>query len=354
MRRRLSMNCALLVCVSVIFTISAQVSASLGLSPRELRMIQKGFLHRFGFSSVPNLSGPMLPIPDHVWEIYRKATEDDDMDWIRHYYPKELFELNSGLLISYNLSSSVRNAAKEEVKQAILKMRIGDVKKPAHVGIFEVNEQKPEILRLLDSKMVDVTRQNQWLDFDVASAFHSPRNDYDTVTFFVDHSDVTIFAFEPHSMSTIQLSRHQSVPLIVYSVLSEPSRVRRKRAVLPRRDRKKQRKQHHRNATESNICQKKALYVDFEEIGWQEWILAPKSYEASQCVGICPHPLPAHLNATNHAIVQSLTNSLNPQVPPPCCVPTETTHLSILFLDVDNKIIIKNYPDMRVEACGCR
>ncbi|KIH61344.1 transforming growth factor beta like domain protein [Ancylostoma duodenale] len=137
--------------------------------------------------------------------------------------------------------------------------------------------------------------------------------------------------------------------------MKEPSRVRRKRAAPTRRDRKKQRKQHHRhNATESGICQKKALYVDFEEIGWQEWILAPKSYEAGQCVGSCPHPLPAHLNATNHAIVQSLTNSLNPQVPPPCCVPTETTHLSILFLDVDNKIIIKNYPDMRVEACGCR
>ncbi|VDM53253.1 unnamed protein product [Angiostrongylus costaricensis] len=308
------MNRALFVCVSVIFTISARVSASLRLSPRELRMVQKGFLRRFGFSSVPNLSGPMLPIPDHVWEIYQKATEDDDMDWIRHYYPKELFELNSGLLISYNLSSSVRNVAQEEVKQAILKMRVGDVKKSARVSIFAVNEQQPEIRRLLDSKTIDVARQNQWFDFDVVSAFHSSQNDCDTITFFVDHSDVTIFASEPHSMSTIQLSRHQSVPLIVYSVLKEPSSVRRKRATPSRRDRKKQRKQHHRNATESNVCQKKALYVDFEEIGWQEWILAPKSYEASQCVGICPHPLPAHLNATNHAIVQSLTNSLNPQV----------------------------------------
>ncbi|KJH53626.1 transforming growth factor beta like domain protein [Dictyocaulus viviparus] len=316
-RRRLlvlSMNRALLVCVSVIFMISARVTASLRLDPRELHMLQKGFLRRFGFSDVPHLSNPTLPIPDHIWEIYQNATEDDDMDWIRHYYPKELFEHNSGLLISYNLSSSVRNAAQEEVIRAVLKMRVRDVKRPARVTIFAVDEQHHEIRRLLDSKTIDVMRQSHWLDFDVVSAFHSARNNYDTLTFLVDLSDVVIYAAEPHSISSVPFSRHQSVPLIVYSVLKEPSRVRRKRAMPSRRDRKKQRKQHHRNATESNLCQKKALYVDFEEIGWQEWILAPKSYEASQCIGVCPHPLPSHLNATNHAIVQSLTNSLNPQV----------------------------------------
>ncbi|KAJ1354273.1 hypothetical protein KIN20_011151 [Parelaphostrongylus tenuis] len=225
------MNSTLLAYVSVIFTISAQVSASLGLSSHELSMIQKGFLRRFGFPSVPNLSGPMLPIPDHIWEIYQWATENDDMDWIRHYYPKELFEVNSGLLISYNLSSSVRNAAQEEVKQAILKMRIADVKKPTRVSIFAVDEQQPEMRRLLDSKTIDVSRRNYWYDFDVVSAFQTSQNDYDKVTFLIDHSDVTIYASEPHSMSTIQLLRHQSVPLIVYSVLKEPSRVRRKRAL---------------------------------------------------------------------------------------------------------------------------
>nr|CDJ85644.1 Transforming growth factor beta domain containing protein [Haemonchus contortus] len=353
------MNHALLVCVSVVLTLFTQVSASLPLSPNELDMIQKGFLRRFGFNGTPNLSGPALPIPDHVWDIYERAKKDDSMDWIRHYYPKELLELNSGLLVSYNLSASVRNAAHEEVTRADMKIRVHSAKRHSSlVNVYEVDEKHPEIRRLVDSKPVDVsnaTQQSQWLDFDVQSAFDSPRSDHDTVVFFIEHPDVDLYTSEPHSMSAVPFTRHQSFPLIVYSALKEPSRVRRKRgAATPRRERKRQRKQHHRNATDSGICQKKALYVDFEEIGWQEWILAPKSYEAGQCVGICPHPLPAHLNATNHAIVQSLTNSLNPQIPPPCCVPTETTHLSILFLDVDNKIIIKNYPDMRVEACGCR
>lgn len=353
----LSMNRALLVCVSVVLTLSTQVSASLSLSPHELDMIQKGFLRRLGFNGVPDLSGPALPIPDHVWDIYKQVKEDEDMDWIRHYYPKELLELNTGLLVSYNLSASVRNAVHEEVTRADLKIRVRSVRRRSQLKVYEVDERHSERRRLVDSKSIDAfdaTRPSQWVDFDVTPALRSPRSDDDTVMFFIEHPDITVYDSQPHSMSDVPFTRHQSFPLIVYSVLKEPSRVRRKRAAPPRRDRKKHRKQHHRNVTDSNICQKKPLYVDFEEIGWQEWILAPKSYEAGQCVGTCPHPLPAHLNATNHAIVQSLTNSLNPQVPPPCCVPTETTHLSILFLDVDNKIIIKNYPDMRVEACGCR
>ncbi|KHJ89736.1 transforming growth factor beta like domain protein [Oesophagostomum dentatum] len=417
----------LVVCVSVCLALSTPVSASLALTPHELGMLRKGFLRRFGFPHVPDLSAPALPIPEHVWDIYEEASEDGEIDWIRHYYPKELFELNSGLLVSFNLSASVRNAAAEEVLRAVLKVKLHrtkrpssisvyeveeghpDVrvvklakmlpslskqnlklqirrlldsknelfelnsgllvsfnlsasvrnaaaeevlravlkvklhrtKRPSSISVYEVEEGHPDIRRLLDSKNVDVPddpRLTQWIDLDVGPALRAFRTDHDTVTFLIEHPDLIIYASEPHSMSTVPLTRHQSLPLVVYSITKEPSRVRRKRAAPTRRDRKKQRKQHHRhNATDSGICQKKALYVDFEEIGWQEWILAPKSYEAGQCVGKCPHPLPAHLNATNHAIVQSLTNSLNPQVPPPCCVPTETTHLSILFLDVDNK-----------------
>ncbi|KAK5974893.1 Transforming growth factor beta [Trichostrongylus colubriformis] len=284
------MNRALLVCVSVVFTLSTQVSAFLPLSPHELDMIQKGVLRRFGFNGMPNLSGPALPIPDHIWDIYEKAKEDEDMDWIRHYYPKELLELNSGLLVSYNLSASVRNAVQEEVTRADLKIRVQSAKRnSSQVNVYEVDERHPEIRRLVDSKpivVLNASRQSQWLDFDVTSAFQSPRTDHDTVVFFIELADVAIYTSEPHSMSAVPLTRYQSAPLIVYSALKEPSRVRRKRAATsPRRgDRKKQRKQHHRNATDSNICQKKALYVDFEEIGWQEWILAPKSYEAGQCV----------------------------------------------------------------------
>lgn len=41
----------------------------------------------------------------------------------------------------------------------------------------------------------------------------------------------------------------------------------------------------------NNLCRKRKLLVDFADIGWGEWIISPKSFEAHYCVGTCPFPL---------------------------------------------------------------
>ena len=66
-------------------------------------------------------------------------------------------------------------------------------------------------------------------------------------------------------------------------------------------------------------------------------------------------PLPDHLNGTNHAIVQTLVNGVNPStVPKTCCVPTDLSPISMLHLNEYGKVILKNYPNMVAEGCGCR
>lgn len=40
----------------------------------------------------------------------------------------------------------------------------------------------------------------------------------------------------------------------------------------------------------------------------QDWIIAPEGYAAFYCDGECSFPLNAHMNATNHAIVQTLVS----------------------------------------------
>lgn len=42
----------------------------------------------------------------------------------------------------------------------------------------------------------------------------------------------------------------------------------------------------------------------------QDWIIAPEGYAAFYCDGECSFPLNAHMNATNHAIVQTLVSVL--------------------------------------------
>ncbi|XP_036388032.1 growth/differentiation factor 5 [Megalops cyprinoides] len=102
-------------------------------------------------------------------------------------------------------------------------------------------------------------------------------------------------------------------------------------------------------------CNRKQLHVNFKEMGWDDWIIAPLEYEAYHCDGVCDFPIRSHLEPTNHAIIQTLMNSMDPDsTPPTCCVPTRLSPISILYIDSANNVVYKQYEDMVVESCGCR
>lgn len=102
-------------------------------------------------------------------------------------------------------------------------------------------------------------------------------------------------------------------------------------------------------------CQRREMNVNFTEVGWQDWILAPHDYDAYFCHGACDFPLPDHLNASNHAIIQTLVNEIDPgNAPQACCIPTELSPIAMLYMSSPTDVKLKMYPDMIVEACGCR
>ncbi|XP_077149180.1 growth/differentiation factor 7 [Ranitomeya variabilis] len=127
---------------------------------------------------------------------------------------------------------------------------------------------------------------------------------------------------------------------------------RRKRQTLPNRTTHNNKGQGKRSKTR---CSKKPLHVNFKELGWDDWIIAPLDYEAYHCEGVCDFPLRSHLEPTNHAIIQTLMNSMDPEsTPPSCCVPSKLSPISILYIDSGNNVVYKQYEDMVVENCGCR
>ena len=104
-----------------------------------------------------------------------------------------------------------------------------------------------------------------------------------------------------------------------------------------------------------DLCSRKPLYVDFNDVGWDDWIVAPLGYDAYYCDGNCPFPLADNMNTTNHAIVQTLVNSADPRAAPTaCCVPTSLSSISMLYSDEFGTVILKQYDEMVVEGCGCR
>lgn len=103
-----------------------------------------------------------------------------------------------------------------------------------------------------------------------------------------------------------------------------------------------------------NRCRRHPLYVDFNDVGWHKWIIAPSGYDAFFCLGECRFPLADHMNSSSHAMVQTLVNSVNSAVPRACCVPTALSPIALLYLDPQDRVVLKNYQDMVVEGCGCR
>lgn len=58
------------------------------------------------------------------------------------------------------------------------------------------------------------------------------------------------------------------------------------------------------------LCRRVDMWVDFDQIGWNEWIVHPKRYNAYRCEGECPVPLDEAFKPTNHAYMQVRISSL--------------------------------------------
>ncbi|XP_037072989.1 bone morphogenetic protein 2-A-like [Pollicipes pollicipes] len=202
------------------------------------------------------------------------------------------------------------------------------------------------VLRLVDTRRVAARAPARQLSLDVRPAVHRwlarPA---------ANHGLLVRVVTPPGDGERVRLRRAaadeeagwaRSRPLLVtYTDDGRPRTRVRRRAGSPKR--------------RSNECERRRLYVDFADVGWDNWIVAPPGYDAYFCHGECSQfPLPAHLNATNHAIVQTLVHLKGSAVPPPCCVATELSAISMLYTDQHNEVVLKNYQDMTVEACGCQ
>ncbi|XP_018539739.1 growth/differentiation factor 10 [Lates calcarifer] len=103
-------------------------------------------------------------------------------------------------------------------------------------------------------------------------------------------------------------------------------------------------------------CSRRNLRVDFADIGWSEWVIAPKAFEAYYCAGTCGFPMPKVSRPSNHATIQSIVRAVGiiPGVPEPCCVPEKMSPLAVLYQDESRNPVLKVYPNMSVQSCSCR
>ncbi|KAG5896251.1 hypothetical protein JTB14_011369 [Gonioctena quinquepunctata] len=231
------------------------------------------------------------------------------------------------------------------------RISVSDIVKP---GVKGTNRP---IIRLLDTKLLD-TRKNTSIGLDVFPAvqrwLRDPTKNYGlliTVT-GMGENKTTPGHHVRLRRSTNDDSWNQVEPVLL--TYSDDGKSRQNRATDSTKTQRRRRSSK-KHSKSRYPCNRHDMYVDFGEVGWSDWIVAPPGYDAFYCQGDCNYPLAAHLNTTNHAIVQTLMSSVNHlKVPKPCCVPTRLHPVSMLYLNEDHKVVLKNYKEMIVIGCGCR
>ncbi|NXU02221.1 BMP4 protein, partial [Buphagus erythrorhynchus] len=350
-----------------------------------LRGFETTLLQMFGLRRRPQPSKSAV-IPSYMLDLYRLQSGEEEeslqeislqyperstsrANTVRSFHHEEHLETVPGpseaprIRFVFNLSSVPEN---EVISSAELRLYREQVEEPStaswergfhRINIYEVmkplSERAQAITRLLDTRLVhhNVTR---WETFDVSPAvirWTKDKQPNHGLVIEVTH----LHHAQTHQGKHVRISRSlpqgrgdwaQLRPLLV--TFGHDGRGH----ALTRRARRSPK--HQRSRKNKKNCRRHALYVDFSDVGWNDWIVAPPGYQAFYCHGDCPFPLADHLNSTNHAIVQTLVNSVNSSIPKACCVPTELSAISMLYLDEYDKVVLKNYQEMVVEGCGCR
>ncbi|XP_066539272.1 inhibin subunit beta Aa [Hoplias malabaricus] len=106
------------------------------------------------------------------------------------------------------------------------------------------------------------------------------------------------------------------------------------------------------------VCCKRQFYVNFKDIGWNDWIIAPSGYHANYCEGECPSHI-ASIAGTSLSFHSTVINHYRMRGYSPftsiksCCVPTRLRAMSMLYYNEEQKIVKKDIQNMIVEECGC-
>ncbi|XP_050299993.1 protein decapentaplegic [Anthonomus grandis grandis] len=246
-----------------------------------------------------------------------------------------------------------RNSITEDPNQApYVRIIVEDIIKPGRKGSHGA------LKRIIDSKQINVGK-NFTIKMDLTEAvqrwLQEPKRNH----------GVLVTVLDKHKRNHVRLKRDlnhdeyawKNMQPVLFTYTDDKKNTESDIKEVAKRIRRSNRnaRRTNRRKDEHTDCMRHKMYVDFRDVGWSDWIVAPPGYEAFYCHGECRFPLADHLNTTNHAIVQTLMNSMSPiTVPKACCVPTELNAISMLYLDVDNKVVLKNYKEMVVIGCGCR
>ncbi|XP_036190180.1 bone morphogenetic protein 10 [Myotis myotis] len=370
-----------------------------------LQSMKNEFLKTLNLSDIPMQDSAKVDPPEYMLELYNKfATDRTSMpsaNIIRSFKNEELFSQPASFngLRKYPLLFNVSIPHHEEVIMAELRLytlvqrdRMIYDGVDRKITIFEVlestedNEGERNMLVLVSEEIYGTN--SEWETFDVTSAIRRWQKSGSSTHQLEVHIESRHDETEGTGRGQLEIdtsAQNKHVPLIVVFSDDQSSEKEEKEELSemitheqlleldnqgldgyssgPGEEALLQMRSNiiydstariRRNA-KGNYCKRTPLYIDFKEIGWDSWIIAPPGYEAYECRGVCNYPLAEHLTPTKHAIIQALVHLKNSQkASKACCVPTKLEPISILYLDKGVVTYKFKYEGMAVSECGCR
>uniref|UniRef100_A0A4W6EUL5 Bone morphogenetic protein 16 n=1 Tax=Lates calcarifer TaxID=8187 RepID=A0A4W6EUL5_LATCA len=349
--------------------------ASSVLEPSLAQTIQSLLLNRLGLQSQPD-PRPGVPVPRYLLDLYRfhqqqyHLVEDPSFSFpskhiqqantVRSFHHNEplgdspIADHHKRVHIFFNISSIPED---ERVLSAELRLLHSDRASlgpgPHRLNLYLSEHHEDPEPNLLETRLLTTDLQSHkdsgfWEVFSLsAELFHKALAGSGSLGFLLEVTPENKGHLRVcRSVGQDEHSWAQERPLLVtysHDGRGEPLVKHEMVAVLRKLKR-----------LSRNRCRRHPLYVDFNDVGWHKWIIAPSGYDAFFCLGECRFPLADHMNSSSHAMVQTLVNSVNGAVPRACCVPTSLSPIALLYLDPHDRVVLKNYQDMVVEGCGCR
>ncbi|XP_056144881.1 protein DVR-1 [Lampris incognitus] len=352
----------------------------------EMRGEERLFLSALGLSERPRPTGHGRRVPPVLWRMFRRRADghagDSDSCLVSEYgvrgniirYVQDQGQLMSGWSHScqgctekhhfFNLSI-IQPVEQLSLAQLEIKFQWNLFTSPRFllgpqalsVSLYKVvratlrGASHQQNRRLLLSQSVQIHPEPTSLTLDITSLaenWRKPGRNYGLVMELQPHSSNPEELLPFYPGNAVPSEPHITFPeiqasLVIVSLNPDQCRSRRRRSAI------------HLPVSPSNVCKLRRLYIDFKDVEWQDWIIAPQGYQANYCHGECPFPLSESLNGTNHAILQTLVHSLDPHgTPQPCCVPIRLSPISMLYYDNNDNVVLRHYQDMVVDECGCR
>ncbi|XP_058022676.1 growth/differentiation factor 9 [Ahaetulla prasina] len=104
-----------------------------------------------------------------------------------------------------------------------------------------------------------------------------------------------------------------------------------------------------------NECELHSFWMEFSQLNWDKWIIAPHRYNPHFCRGVCPRVVGHRYGSPVHAVIQNIMREkLDSSVPELSCIPADYSPLSVLKVEADRSIVYQEYRNMIVKTCTCR